>query len=125
MKLIALMFIVLWMALPVNAQVSPLFDVCDVFQSFSRGEDGLFDDAAYVFIDMPEDIAPLEDLWITDPRSGGESFYALYYSASAQELWIFAFVSLATWTDADGEHDGTHDFCYPVKVFRLRDAHER
>lgn len=121
MKLAAALLLFLLCLSPVQA-TSPDFDLCDVFQTFSRGDEVLFDEARYQFIDLPDDLVSVEELWVTDPRVDLEhaSMYELYVSPSQQKLFVFAFNSLVSNADSNGQHNGNHDFCYPVRSYSLR-----
>lgn len=35
---------------------------------------------------------------------------------SGDKAWLWGYLSLTTWTDQNGEHDGHHDFCPSVLV---------
>lgn len=111
-----LLLIFLMLSLPVTADN---FDLCRVFQQESQGNEGLFDSAGYHFIDMPADLQVVDYLWISDPEQGGQQVYALYYSPSRRQLWVFAFWSLALRDDGKDNHYGAHDFCYPVRWYEL------
>lgn len=63
--------------------------------------------------DMPDDLGNDMMLPISEDS---EQFYLLKSSASAGETWLWTYRSTRTWTDANGDHDGHHDFCEAVLI---------
>lgn len=116
-------------SLRASAQEAQAFDLCSTFARYTHGETVEFDHQAYTFMNMPDDLVPVVDLFLNDPAQDNNgdglvngadaSMYAELYSPSQNALWIFAFRTLTVSTDSAGQHQGLHDFCMPVRVIYL------
>jgi hypothetical protein len=111
------LFYLLW-ALPVMA-AHPFANepLCQRVAAIERlgWETVSFNEQAYQWENIPPDLR----LQARVTLAGGTQLLVFMYSASANELWLFAFWSLEARTDANGQHMGNHDLC-PVYKLKLR-----
>jgi hypothetical protein len=80
-----------------------------------------WDSQHYTWVGLPDDLnqVPIDILFVDEEMTAG---YVLYFSPAQQELWVFPHWSFDVRTDANGEHEGTHDVC-DVLVYDLNPEH--
>jgi hypothetical protein len=92
---------------------------CDLIDVTLVGDVPVWNNAAYAFQSpaMPDDLRVVDLLYIDEDMNAA---YMIYHSASDGSLWVFPFWSLGANADANGEHEGNHNFCMP-RVYALGD----
>ena len=102
------LFIFVFVCVTVRAEADHW--LCRVNDEWSLGTPVEFDGPSYSFVGLPDDLEIVDILYIQDDLN---SAYVIYFSPSQQEHIIFPFWSLKSNADANGNHEGNHDFCTP------------